>query len=1029
MNITRLAITNNRTSFMLLLVIMFFGISAYKNMPKDYDPGFILRTAQVVTYFPGASPERVEQLVTDKLEKEIQEMPELDFVASESRTGVSIISVNIKESYKVMRPIWDNLRRKIDTVKDQLPSDAQDPIVNDEFGDVFGIVIGLTADGYSYNEMKDIAEQAKDDLLRLSEAAKVDVFGMQEEQIFIEYNNSRLSELNLSPSQLRDQLGSRNIVIPGGSINIGDEKVALEPTGNFESVEEIRKTIIQIPGSDQVMYLSDIAKVYRGYLDPAKTKVSLNGDVALTLAISMREGGNNIILGEQVNEALENLTSIYPIGVDFSLISFLPAEVEQKVDDFANNLIQAVVVVTIVMLLSLGLRTGLIVATLIPASMIFGILVMSFFDIGIDQISLAALIIALGMLVDNGIVMSENIMVQMSKGKNAIDAAVDSANELKIPLLTSSLTTAAAFLPIYLAESTTGEYTASLFKVVTITLLCSWILSMTIVPMLCVYFMKVKQQEQSFDTPFYHGYKALLSKLLNYRWSTIIVTIAILSVAIFGLKYVPKLFFPPSDRAYFKLDLELPVGTRIEKTELVAKKVERFIQRELLVSSNSSEIEQQQGITSWVTYLGSGGPRFLLTHSPKPNSSNYALMVINVTSFEVIDDIMAKLERYTFDHFPDLLVKARKIENGAPIANPVEVRLSGKNTDELFVIVDQIKLKLSEMNGLKSINDSWGLPIKKLQVKINQTRARRSGVSSKDIAISLQTGLVGLELTQYREGDTVIPVMMRSSAADHQDIAKLEALAVYSQASGASVPLKQVADIEVTWESATILRRDRLKMVTIGAQIDNSITASEAFSQLKPWLEEQKVNWPFGYRYEFGGEAESSGKANQSIADKLPIAVFIIVLLLVAQFNSIRKSVIIMTTIPLGLIGVVIGLLMGQSFFGFMTLLGIISLAGIVINNAIVLLERIKTELDSQLSTPVDAIIAACQKRLRPILLTTATTVFGLIPLYLGGGEMWEPMALSIIGGLLFSTLLTLGVIPVLYALFFGIKFQSNQPK
>jgi len=1011
---------------MLLLVIMFFGISAYKNMPKDYDPGFILRTAQVITYFPGASPERVEQLVTDKLEKEIQEMPELDFVASESRTGVSIISVNIKESYKVMRPIWDNLRRKIDAVKDQLPSDAQDPIVNDEFGDVFGIVIGLTAEGYSYNEMKDVAEQAKDDLLRLSEAAKVDVFGMQEERIFIEYNNGRLSELNLSPSQLRDQLASRNIVIPGGSINIEDEKVTLEPTGNFESVEEIRKTIIQIPGSDQVMYLSDIAKVYRGYLDPAKTKVSLNGDVALTLAISMREGGNNIILGEQVIESLENLTRIYPIGVDFSLISFLPTEVEQKVDDFANNLIQAIVVVTIVMLLSLGLRTGLIVATLIPASMIFGILVMSFFDIGIDQISLAALIIALGMLVDNGIVMSENIMVQMAKGKNAVDAAVDSANELKIPLLTSSLTTAAAFLPIFLAESTTGEYTASLFKVVTITLLCSWVLSMTIVPMLCVYFMKVKQQEQSFDTPFYQRYKILLRTLLNNRWLTIIVTVAVFSVAILGLKYVPKLFFPPSDRAYFKLDLELPVGTRIERTELVAKKVERFIQNELLVDNNLAASEQQQGITSWVTYLGSGGPRFLLTHNPKPNSSNYALMVINVTSFEVIDDVMTKLERYAFDNFPDLLVKARKIENGAPIANPVEVRLSGKDIDELFVLVDQIKLKLSEINGLKSISDSWGLPIKKLQVKINQTRARRSGVSSKDIAISLQTGLVGLELTQYRDGDTVIPVMMRSSAADHQDIAKLEVLAVYSQASGSSVPLKQVADIEVTWESATILRRDRLKMVTIGAQIDNSITASDAFAQLKPWLEEQKLNWPLGYRYEFGGEAESSGKANQSIADKLPIAVFIIVLLLVAQFNSIRKSFIIMTTIPLGIIGVVIGLLMGQSFFGFMTLLGIISLAGIVINNAIVLLERIKIELDSQLFTPVNAIIAACQKRLRPILLTTATTVFGLIPLYLGGGEMWEPMALSIMGGLLFSTLLTLGVIPVLYALFFGIKTQDN---
>jgi multidrug efflux pump subunit AcrB len=1000
---------------------MFFGISAYKNMPKDYDPGFILRTAQVITYFPGASPERVEQLVTDKLEKEIQEMPELDFITSESRTGVSIISVNIKESYKVMRPIWDKLRRKIETVKDQLPSEAQEPIVNDEFGDVFGVVLGLTAEGFSYKEMKDVADQAKDDLLRLSEAAKVDVFGMQEERVFIEYNNIRLAELNLSPSQLRDQLGSRNIVIAGGSINIADEKIALEPTGNFESVDEIRKTIIQIPGSDQLMYLSDIAKVYRGYLDPAKNKVSINGDVALTIAISMREGGNNIILGKQVIETLEQFSSVYPIGVDFSLISFLPQEVEQKVDDFVSNLVQAVVVVTIVMLFSLGLRTGLIVATLIPASMIFGILLMSFFDIGIDQISLAALIIALGMLVDNGIVMSESIMVQMESGKKPIDAAVDSANELKIPLLTSSLTTAAAFLPIFLAESTTGEYTASLFKVVTITLLCSWILSMTIVPMLCVYFMKVKQQTQSFNTPFYNRYKNIMTVLLKYRWSTVIATMVLFSVAVMGLKYVPKLFFPPSDRAYFKLDLELPVGTRIEATEMMVQKIEQFMQKELKVETRQSNVSNE-GITSWVTYLGSGGPRFLLTHSPKPSSSNYALMVINVSSVDVIDSVMTSIEDYAFDNFPDLLVKARKIENGAPIANPIEIRLSGKDTDELFVLVDKIKLKLSEVKGLKSINDSWGLPIKKLQVKINQTRARRAGVSSKDIAISLQTGLAGLELTQYREADNVIPVMMRSSAADRQDIGKLEALAVYSQATGTSVPLKQVADIEIVWEAATIFRRDRLKTITIGAQIDSTITASDALAELGPWLEEEKKNWPFGYRYEFGGEAESSGKANQSIADKLPIAVFIIVLLLVAQFNSIRKSIIIMTTIPLGIIGVVIGLLVGQSFFGFMTLLGIISLAGIVINNAIVLLERIKIELDNQTSSPIDAIVEACQKRLRPILLTTATTVFGLIPLYLGGGEMWEPMALAIIGGLLFSTILTLGVIPVIYALFFGIK-------
>ena len=1002
---------------MLLIVMLFFGISAYKEMPKDYDPGFILRTAQVITHFPGASPERVEQLITDKLEKEIQEIPELDFVASESRTGVSIISANIKESYKNMRPIWDNLRRKIDAVKDQLPADAQEPIVNDEFGDVFGIVIGLTAEGYSYKEMKEIADQAKDDFLRLSEAAKVDIFGSQEERIFVEYNNARLSELGLSPAQLRDQLASRNIVIPGGSINIADEKIALEPTGNFESIEEIRKTLVQIPGSEQVLYLSDLANVSHGYVDPAKTTVTLSGETALSIAISMRQGGNNLVLGQQVTQTLAYLSSIYPIGVEFSLISYLPQEVEQKVDDFVSNLVQAVLVVTLVMLFSLGLRTGLIVATLIPASMIFGILIMSFFNIGIDQISLAALIIALGMLVDNGIVMSESIMVQMAKGKKAIDAAVDSANELKVPLLTSSLTTAAAFLPIFLAESTTGEYTASLFKVVTITLLCSWLLSMTIVPMLCVYFMKVKTQQQQFNNPLYRFYRRILHKLLRFRWSTIIATISALVIAIMSLAYVPKLFFPPSDRAYFKLELELPVGTRIEATKKMSQEIEQFLNKELLINEERSE-----GVKNWVTYIGSGGPRFLLTHNPKASSANYALMVINVSSLAVLDEMMAQVEKYAFDHFPDLLVKARKIENGAPIPNPVEVRLSGKDSEQLFVIVEQIKAKMQQISGLKAINDNWGLPIKKLKVKINQARARRAGVSSKDIAMSLQTGLTGLELTQFREGENVIPLIMRTNAADRQDIGKLEALAVYAQASGGSVPLKQVADIEVVWESATILRRDRLKTITIGAQIDSSITASEAFAQLKPWLEEQKTQWPFGYRYQFGGEAESSGKANQSIADKLPIAVFIIVLLLVGQFNSMRKSFIIMTTIPLGLIGVTVGLLVGQSFFGFMTLLGIISLAGIVINNAIVLLERIKIEMADQTLTPVNAIIEACQQRLRPILLTTATTVFGLIPLYLGGGEMWEPMALAIIGGLIFSTLLTLGVIPVMYALLFSIK-------
>jgi multidrug efflux pump len=1017
MNITKLAITNNRTSIVLLIVILLSGISAYNNMPKDYDPGFIIRTAQVITYFPGASPARVESLVSDKIEKAIQEIPELDYVKSESRTGISIVSANIKERYKKMRPIWDNLRRKIESIESELPAEAQKPIINDEFGDVFGIVVGVTAENFSYRELKQITDEVKDEFLTLAEVGKVDIFGEQDERVFIEYNNARLSELGLSPSQLSDQLASRNIVIPGGSIDLGDEKISLEPTGNFESIQEIAKTIIQIPGSDQVLYLNELATVRRGYVDPVSSKLSVSGERGLTIAVSMREGGNNLLLGNQILETVNRLTGIYPIGVEFSFLSFLPKEVEEKVDDFVANLLQAVVIVTLVMLFFLGMRTGIIVASLIPASMIFGILIMSVFNISIDQISLAALIIALGMLVDNGIVMSENIMVQMGDGKKPIDAAIDSANELKLPLLTSSLTTAAAFLPIFLAESSTGEYTASLFKVVAITLLCSWLLSLTIIPLLCVHFLKVKVAKQDFRSKFYSTYRSLLAVLLQNRWKTMVATMLLFVLSILGLQVIPKLFFPPSDRNYFKVELELPVGTRIEATERVAKEMEAYIANELKVND-----VRKSGVTSWVTYVGSGGPRFLLTHNPKPISSNYSLMIINVTDYKHIERLMTEIETFAFNQFPDLLIKLRKIENGSPISNPVEVRIKGKETGQLFEIVDQVKEKMESINGLKAISDNWGMPIKKLQIEINQTRARRAGVSSKDIAISLQTGLSGLELTQYRESDDVIPVIMRTVENDRKNLRKLESLSVYSQASGVSVPLKQVADINVIWEPALILRRDRAKTVTVGAQIDSNTTASEAFLELRKWLDKERKSWPFGYSYEFGGEAESSQKANRSISEKLPIAIFIIILLLVAQFNSIRKSAIVLSTIPLGIIGVVFGLLIGQSFFGFMTLLGIISLAGIVINNAIVLLEKIKTELEDNPENLSDAIIQASQKRVRPILLTTATTVLGLIPLYLGGGEMWEPMALAIIGGLLFSTILTLGVVPVLYALLYKVK-------
>lgn len=1019
MNITRLAIENNRFTSLILLIILVMGIQTFLNMPRAYDPGFIIRSAQIVTYFPGASPERVEQLVSSQLEDIAKELPELDFVKSESRTGISIVTVNIKESYTLMRPIWDNLRRKVEDISVDMPDGIIGPYVNDEFGDVYGIVLTITGEGFNYAELNQVAEDVRSELLRIPDAAKVEIFGAQDERIFVEYDNSRLSELGISPYQLSQSLATRNIIISGGDFTLGDERIALEPSGNFESIADIEQTILQIPGSDRLLYLKDIARITRGYVDPPNSVLHSSGVRGLGIAIAMREGGNNILLGDQVMAALERFNQIYPYGIEFDVINFSPAEVDKKVSDFAISLLQAVLIVSIVMLISLGIRTGLVVSMLIPIAMLLAIIIMSAFNIGLDQISLAALIIALGMLVDNGIVMSENIMVQMEKGKKALDAAIDSAAELRIPLLTASLTTAAAFLPIYLAESNVGEFTAPLFKVVTITLLCSWIISLTIIPMLCVYCLKVKPNEETYNNIFYSIYKRILLVMLRHKALTLLTTATLFFIIISGFNFLPKVFFPPSDRTYFKIEMELPAGTTIEKTERVVSDIEGYLHSTLLINEL-----RQEGISNWVSYIGNAGPRFILSHNPKPSSANYALMIVNVNSAKHIDKIIQKVNQYALDHHPDLEIKLRFIENGPAIENPVEVRLYGSDSNELFTKVAALKLEMDKIGGLKNITDDWGQRIKKLDIRINQARALRAGVTSQDIAISLQSGLSGLKLTEYREGEDVIPVLLRSQVADQRDINKVESLSVYVQATGKSIPLKQVADINVVWDVAKIYRRNGMKTVTVGAQLQADITAAEKFAELAPWLELQQGQWGIDSHYELGGENETSVKANQSIIEKLPLAGFIILILLIGQFNSMRKAFIILVTIPLGLIGVIIGLLAAHSFFGFMTLLGIISLAGIVINNAIVLLERIKIELDNGMQHQL-AIISAAQQRARPILLTTATTVLGLIPLYLGGGEMWEPMAIAIMAGLLFSTMLTLGIVPVLYAALYNVKYEQ----
>ena len=1013
MDITKFALKNEKVTLVFSLMILVYGIISFINLPRAKDPGFIIRTATVVTHFSGASATRVEQLVTDKLEKAIQEMPEIDNIKSTSKTGVSVIFVNILEKHKDMRVIWDKLQRKVNKAERELPSGVSKPIVNDEFGDVFGTLVSINADGLSYKELEKIADDAKDVFLRIDDVAKVDILGVQPQNIFVEFDNSKLAQLNISAVYLQQILDKKNIVISGGSIKLETQRLSIEPSGNYENITELQNTIIPLPSGDKI-YLKDIANIISDYKNPQSDLIRVDAQDSLILAISMKEDGDILKMGEEVKDLVSKVQNKLPHGVNLDILFFEADLVDRIVNNFTTNLLQAIGLVIIVMLFSLGFRTGLIVATLIPMSIFSAFIFMSIFDIWIDQISLAALIISLGLLVDSAIVMSESILVMMQKGKSVFNASLDSAKELKIPLLTSSLTTAAAFLPIFLAKSNAGEYTNAIFKVVSLTLLSSWVLALTLTPVLCMYFMKKDMKPHGFDNIGYRIYKAVLGFMLGHRVLSVVFVLGLFVFTMSLFKHVPKLFFPPADQPSFTIELRLPVGTAIETTSKNLKQIEEYIR--------DTFIKKEKSVTNFVSFVGEGAPRFWISYSKELSSPEFAVLLVNTRDLDANIEVMKKVEKYTFENFPDMQISAKPLANGPPVKKPVEIRVSGKDIDKLFEISNIIKQKLSTYEGVKNISDDWGLRNKKLKIDINEAKALRAGISNEDIAISLQTALSGYEITTFRKDDKLIPIVLRSNNNIRDNINALEGINVYSQSSGKNIPLSQVANINVVYEESKIIKRDRLKTVTISSEITKDANALDIFAQIQPWLEEYSQGFDLGYYYEFGGEYEATGKSQKSIAVNLPVTGMIILLLMVAQFNSIKKPIIILTTIPLGMIGVIYGLLIAKSYFGFMTLLGIISLSGIVINNAIVLIERIKIEFDEGKMTHYEAIIMASLSRFRPILLTTLTTILGLVPLYLSGGPMWEPMAIAIIFGLMFATVLTLGFIPVLYALFFGVR-------
>ena len=1017
MNLGALCIRNNRTATALLFFLVFAGLWTYWTIPKLENPEFTIRTAVVLTRFPGATPYTVESLVTDTLEQEIRDMEEIKTITSQSMSNVSIIHVEFQEHYTNMDPIWQRLRNKIRDARSSLPSGAQPPMVNDEFGDVYGILLAVTGSGFSPRELETQAETLRDALRRLPQVAKVALHGVQDERIYIEFSNSRLADFGLSPFQIADVLETQNAVQPSGSSRLGPERVIFTTSGAFQSIKDLRQTAIRLPGSAESIALGEIARVWRGYKDPPRSIAHYNGEPAVVLAVSMEDSGNILRLGEQVDQLLDKSNTFVPLGVEVHKLMFQPTYVQRSITDFTLNLLEAFAFVVVVMFFFTGLRTGLIAAALVPLAMLSCIFLLPFFGVKLQQISIAALIISLGILVDNGVVVSENLLVRMRQGQERLAAVKATVQRLWLPLLIASLTTIFAFLPIPLAQSETGEYTFSLFIVVALTLLASWLLAMSFVPASAYFFLHPKPQQRVFQNRVYRGYRALLYHALNHRVLYIAGIVLCTAIALWGFRFVPSVFFPPNEREMLTLDFWQPYGTDIRTT---AKRCDTLVQW----------METQSEIETVGAFIGSGGPRWYLSLDIKQDNPNYAFLLIKTSTIAGAEAVKPRIERRLREHYPDTRFSLRRLEYGPPVGAPIQIRLSGKNIHTLYSLRDRIVEIMYQTPAITTVWDDWGEWAKKIEIQVDQERAKRAGVSSKNIALSLLAQMSGIETTQYREGDEAIPIVLRSQADIRENPARIQDINVYAPSREQSVPLAQLATPQLSWQPSNIRRRDTIRTLTIKANIQDGAFASQVLDTLRPQVNTLRASdaFPPGYRLEYGGEFEESAAANRSILVNVPLAAGLLLVALMIQFNSVRRVAIIILTIPPMCIGVTAGLLLTQAPFGFIALLGLISLVGIVVNNAIMLVDQIEVERSHQ-ERQGDAVVAAAQKRLRPIFMTACTTILGLLPLSLQGGELWRPMSNTIIFGLGFSTVLTLILCPLLYAVFFSIGPTAPQAK
>lgn len=1013
-------IRNRVISWMVALIFLIGGIAAFFGLGRLEDPAFTIKDAMVVTSYPGATPQQVEEEVTYPIEKAIQQLTYVDEVNSISSRGLSQITVTMKNNYGPddLPQIWDELRRKVNDLKGTLPPGVNEPQVIDDFGDVYGILLAVTGDGYSYKELLDYVDYLRRELELVDGVSKVSVSGQQQEQVFIEVSMKKLSSIGLAPDTVFNLLSTQNVVSDAGAIRIGDEYIRIQPTGEFQSVDELGDLLITESGAQGLIFLKDVAEIKRGYVEVPNNIINFNGSLALNVGVSFAEGVNVVEVGKAFDHRLAELKYQQPVGIEISEIYSQPKEVDKSVSGFVVSLAQAVGIVIIVLLFFMGLRSGLLIGLILLLTVLGTFIFMKYLAIDLQRISLGALVIALGMLVDNAIVVVEGILIGTQKGRTRLQAATDIVTQTKWPLLGATVIAVTAFAPIGLSEDSTGEYCGTLFTVLLISLMLSWFTAISLTPFFADIFFKgqkIKQGEGEENDP-YNGvifviYKKFLQFCMRRAWFTVVVLIAGLAASVYGFTFVKQAFFPSSTTPIFQLDVWLPEGTDIRATNTTLKELESWLAK-------------QEHVDHITTTAGKGLQRFMLTYAPEKSYAAYGEITTRMENYEALKPLMAKFREYLKANYPEINYKLKQIELGPGGGAKIEARIIGSDPTVLRTIAAQVKDIMYADPQATNIRHDWRERTQVLEPQFNESQARRYGITKSDVDDFLSMSFSGMTIGLYRDGTTLMPIVARLPEDERIDIRNIEGMKIWSPAQSEFIPLQQVTmGYDMRWEDPIIVRKNRKRMLTVMADPDilGEETASTLQKRLQPQIE--AIQMPPGYSLEWGGEYESSGDAQESLFTTMPMGYLFMFLITVFLFNSIKEPLIVWLTVPLALIGVTTGLLALNTPFGFMALLGFLSLSGMVLKNGIVLLDQIEIEMKSG-KEAYDAVVDAAVSRVRPVCMAAITTILGMIPLL--PDIFFKPMAVTIMFGLGFATVLTLIVVPVLYRLFHKVAVPKQ---